>query len=92
MLKDNNINWIEDDEEIKTMFHIHFKNIFTMKLNTFDWIHIVQRFLNLNNSTSRFLSSELHNTEIKQALFYMAPWKSLGPDDFLAGFDKKNLE
>lgn len=72
MLKDNNNNWIEEGEEIKSMFQTHFKNIFTTEIYTSNWIQIVKRFPKLNNCATRFLSSELQNFKAKQALLDMA--------------------
>lgn len=86
MLKDINNNCTEDEETIKAMFQNHFKNLFTSEIDIADWFHTQQRFPVLNNSVLSSLGSELHTTEIKQALFHMAAWKSPGPDRFLAGF------
>ncbi|CAK8544293.1 unnamed protein product [Lathyrus sativus] len=86
MLKYKDNKWIEDGEEIKTMFQVHLKNILTTKLNSSDWLHTSYRFPSFDNSVTRLLKTDLQDFKIKQALFDMTAWKSPGPNGFSTGF------
>lgn len=52
MLKDIDNNWIEDGEEIKSLFQLHFKNLFTTEFNTVVWLQTYQKFNVLDSSVS----------------------------------------
>lgn len=86
MFKDNEGTWIKDDQAINSLLNHHFHNLYTKELSSTSLINTNTRFplivINIYSQQDKNLKDE----EIKQALFDMAAWKSLGPNTFPAGF------
>ena len=72
MIKNNDKNWIEDEDTIRYLFQDHFRNLFTTNINTTDQFQTDQHFPAFGICVSRTLQSEVQDSEIKQALFDMA--------------------
>ena len=90
-LKDSNNVWLEGDSVLQSLVHGYFKNIFTnakvVSPSRVDFQHptVAQGDHNL-------LCRIPSNTEIKNTVMAMPPWKAPGPDGLGAIFYQQNWE
>ncbi|XP_058733392.1 uncharacterized protein LOC131605001 [Vicia villosa] len=85
-IKDENGNWIEDSNQIKSLSTYYFQKLFTTNTNTCDWFQTEISYPYIDIYSLYILDQEVSNVDIKEDLFDMSPRKAPGPDDirFLA--------
>jgi hypothetical protein len=86
MLRNDEGCWVEDETTLKALVNDYYKKLFAAPNEDISWHQTTHSFPQLSESDCDILSREIHETEVKKALFDMAPWKAPGPDGFPAGF------
>lgn len=85
MLKDEQGDWVEDEEQIKHLATDYFRSLFREE-GTHSRFHGKFHFDKIDSQVVSEIDRPITNEEIKAAIFSMGGWKSPGPDGFPAGF------
>jgi ribonuclease HI len=86
MLKNDQNEWVEDEEQLQGMVNSFYKNLFACNDNNIQWQQTRYSYPIINELEYNLLRENITKDEVKHALFAMAPWKAPGPDGFPAGF------
>jgi hypothetical protein len=86
MLKNEQNDWVENEEDLKHMVNDYYKSLFTRPDQNIQWHQTKYSYPSISDEEYASLKENINNIEIKNALFAMAPWKAPGPDGFPAGF------
>jgi hypothetical protein len=86
MLKNDQGDWVEDNNLLQEMVNNYYKQLFKINTQNTRWQQTMITFPELSSEEIENLGGEITNDEIKGALFDMSPWKSPGPDGFPSGF------
>ncbi|KAK9158591.1 hypothetical protein Scep_005165 [Stephania cephalantha] len=79
-LRDDENNWIDDQEILKEMDVQFYKKLYSEESNVMDHVNWPNRFSHLNMNGEQALIKPVEAEEIKRAIFYMGAYKSLGPE------------
>jgi hypothetical protein len=86
MLRNDQNEWIEDEAKLKEMVNNYYQELFARPGVTINWQQTQFSYPSICEADYDLLKANISNEEVKNALFYMAPWKVPGPDGFPAGF------
>jgi hypothetical protein len=86
MLRNDQNNWVEDEEQLKNMVNSYYQKLFTKPDESILWQQTRYTYPPIDDSEQANLKTSISSLEVKNALFAMAPWKAPGPDGFPAGF------
>jgi hypothetical protein len=89
MLRNQDGEWIDDEEVLKTMVNGHFEELFADSEEGSDWQQTKYTYPHLTVDNMESLTAPFQDHEIKNAIFDMGSWKAPGPDGFPAGFYHK---
>lgn len=90
MIKNDNGAWIEDNNQIKSMFIDIYQMLFTTNLEVSEWTQTATTFPTITRYKLSVLQNDLRDYDIKEALFGMYAWKDPDPDGFPTGFYQKS--
>lgn len=71
---------------IESLYKENYQRLYIIDIDTEIWRQIRVSFPYLDSNIKQRLNEDLKETDIKKALYDMAPWKSSGPDGFPSGF------
>ncbi|PNX94787.1 hypothetical protein L195_g017967 [Trifolium pratense] len=86
MLKNDQNEWVEEEENLKGMVNRYYQNLFARNDDDIQWQQTRYSYPNLCESEYDQLKENISCVEVKNAIFDMSPWKAPGPDGFPAGF------
>ncbi|GAU46050.1 hypothetical protein TSUD_191210 [Trifolium subterraneum] len=86
MLRNDQNEWVEEEENLKAMVNNYYKRLFAAPENNIQWQQNRYSYPNISESEYDCLKENISSLEVKNALFAMASWKAPGHDDFPAGF------
>jgi len=81
-LRDENGQWLEEEDQIKRMVNMFYVKLFTLNDNDSEWQKIKISFPRINNDIMTQLQTAISDQDVKHAVFSMNPWKAPGPDGF----------
>jgi len=81
-LRDENGQWLEEEDQIKRMVNMFYVKLFTLNDNDSEWQKIKISFLRINNDIMTQLQTAISDQDVKHAVFSMNLWKAPGPDGF----------
>lgn len=85
-LKDDEGNWVQDEEDLKKMCFDYFSTIFTNDMQVVEPTTYIANFPELDTVDWDYINSEFRPEEVKKAVQDMAPLKAPGPDGLHAFF------
>jgi hypothetical protein len=86
ILKNDQNDWVENEEDLKNMVNGYYQSLFARPDNNIQWRQTKYSYPNIGEEEYASLKENINNIEVKNALFAMAPWKAPGPDGFPADF------
>jgi hypothetical protein len=92
MLRDEQGQWIDKEDQLQDLANDFYKKLFTDTHISRDWFQSEITYPNLDTDMLSQIAAPINNEEVKRALFNMNPWKAPGPDGFPAGFYQKSWE
>lgn len=82
MIKTDKVDWIEDPNQVQSLFQSFYNNSYTSDIKISQWKPALLSFPKISAYDCNKLLDDLSVTEIKQAIFQMTPCKSSGPEGF----------
>ncbi|MCH97262.1 putative ribonuclease H protein, partial [Trifolium medium] len=90
MLRNQEVDWVEEEDQLKNMVNDFYKDLFREDNNAMVWRDTDVSFAIITEEEKDQLKAILSNNEVKEALFSMSAWKAPGPDGFPVGFYQKD--
>jgi hypothetical protein len=89
MLRNEEGQWVEDEQTLKGMVTDFYKTLLTGNDDQINWHQTRCTYPQLSHIEYQGLKDNIQDAEVRKALFDMNPWKAPGPDGFPAGFYQK---
>jgi hypothetical protein len=89
MLRNEEGQWVEDEQALKSMVTNFYKDLLTGNDDQIMWHQTRCTYPQLSHIEYQGLKDNIQDAEVINALFAMNPWKAPGPDGFPAGFYQK---
>lgn len=82
MLKDDQVGWIEEENDLKAMVNGYYQKLFKISDKWCMWSQTNNTYPGLTIDDLQKLNELIGDDKIKRAMFSMCLWKALGPNGF----------